>query len=87
MIALIGPTASGKSDLAIKFALKYNYEILSLDSLSIYKEVDIASAKPTKQELKLVKHYGIDEIYPDEKFDVMKFIEIYQKIKNKKIIH
>ncbi len=86
MIALIGPTASGKSDLAIEFALKYNYEILSLDSLSIYKEIDIASAKPSKEELKLVKHYGVDEIYPFEKFDVMKFIEIYQKIKDKKII-
>jgi len=86
VIALIGPTASGKSDLAIKYALKYGYEILSLDSLSIYKEVDIASAKPSKQELSLVKHYGIDEIYPDEKFDVMKFIEIYNKIKDKKII-
>jgi len=86
MIALIGPTASGKSDLAIKFALKYGYEILSLDSLSIYKEVDIASAKPSKDELNLVKHYGIDEIYPNEKFDVMKFIEIYEKIKDKKII-
>ncbi len=86
MIALIGPTASGKSDLAIEFALKYNYEILSLDSLSIYKEIDIASAKPSKEELKLIKHYGVDEIYPSEKFDVMKFIEIYQKIKHKKII-
>ena len=86
MIALIGPTASGKSDLAIKFALKNGYEILSLDSLSIYKEVDIASAKPSKEELELVKHYGVDEIYPNEKFDVMKFIEIYQKIKDKKII-
>ena len=86
MIALIGPTASGKSDLAIKFALKNGYEILSLDSLSIYKEVDIASAKPSKKELSLVKHYGVDEIYPNEKFDVMKFIEIYQKIKDKKII-
>jgi tRNA dimethylallyltransferase len=86
LIALIGPTASGKSDLAIEFALKYGYEILSLDSLSIYKEVDIASAKPNQDELNLVKHYGIDEIYPNEKFDVMKFIEIYEKIKDKKII-
>jgi len=86
LIAIIGPTASGKSDLAIEFALKYGYEILSLDSLSIYKEIDIASAKPSKEELNLVKHYGINEIYPNEKFDVMKFIEIYQKIKDKKII-
>jgi tRNA dimethylallyltransferase len=86
MIALIGPTASGKSGLALKLALKYGYEILSLDSLSIYKEIDIASAKPTKEELSLVKHYGVDEIYPDEKFNVQKFIDIYQKIKDRKII-
>ena len=86
MIALIGPTASGKSELAIEFALKNGYEILSLDSLSIYKEVDIASAKPSQKELSLVKHYGVNEIYPNQKFDVMKFIEIYQKIENKKII-
>jgi tRNA dimethylallyltransferase len=86
VIALIGPTASGKSELAIEFALKNGYEILSLDSLSIYKEVDIASAKPNQKELSLVKHYGVNEIYPNQKFDVMKFIEIYQKIENKKII-
>ncbi|WP_457563092.1 tRNA (adenosine(37)-N6)-dimethylallyltransferase MiaA [Caminibacter pacificus] len=86
MFAIIGPTASGKSDLAIKLAKKLGYEILSLDSLSIYKEVDIASAKPSKEELKEVKHYGINEIYPDEKFDVSKFIEIYKKIPHKNII-
>ena len=86
MFALIGPTASGKSDLAIKLAKKLNYEILSLDSLSIYKEIDIASAKPSKEELKEVKHYGVDEIYPNEKFDVTKFIEIYKNIPHKNII-
>jgi len=86
LFAIIGPTASGKSDLAIKLAKKLNYEILSLDSLSIYKEIDIASAKPSKEELKEVKHYGIDEIYPNEKFDVIKFIEIYKKIPHKNII-
>ena len=86
MFALIGPTASGKSDLAIKLAKKLNYEILSLDSLSIYKEIDIASAKPSKEELNEIKHYGINEIYPNEKFDVTKFIEIYKKIPHKNII-
>ncbi len=86
MFALIGPTASGKSNLALNLAQKLNYEILSLDSLSIYKEIDIASAKPNKNELKLIKHYGINEIYPNEKFDVMKFIEIYKKIPHKNII-
>ena len=86
MFALIGPTASGKSDLAIKLALKLNYEILSLDSLSIYKEIDIASAKPTPYELSLVKHYGINEIYPNEHFNVSKFIEILKNIPHKNII-
>jgi len=86
LFALIGPTASGKSDLAINLAKKLNYEILSLDSLSIYKEIDIASAKPSKEELKEVKHYGINEIYPNEKFDVTKFIEIYKKIPHQNII-
>ena len=86
MFALIGPTASGKSNLAINLAKKLNYEILSLDSLSIYKEIDIASAKPTKEELNKVKHYGINEIYPNEKFAVTKFIEIYKNIPHQNII-
>ena len=86
MFAIIGPTASGKSDLAIKLAKQLNYEILSLDSLSIYKEIDIASAKPSKEELNEIKHYGINEIYPNEKFDVTKFIEIYKKIPHQNII-
>ncbi|GAB6046017.1 tRNA (adenosine(37)-N6)-dimethylallyltransferase MiaA [Caminibacter profundus] len=86
MFALIGPTASGKSNLAINLAKKLGFEILSLDSLSIYKEIDIASAKPSKVELTEVKHYGINEIYPNEKFDVNKFIEIYKNIPHKNII-
>ena len=86
MFALIGPTASGKSNLALNLAKKFNFEILSLDSLSIYKEIDIASAKPSKKELNEVKHYGINEIYPDEKFDVTKFIEIYKNISHQNII-
>jgi len=86
LFALIGPTASGKSNLAINLAEKLNYEILSLDSLSIYKEIDIASAKPSKEELNKIDHYGVNEIYPDEKFDVTKFIEIYKNIPHKNII-
>ncbi len=86
MFAIIGPTASGKSNLALELAKEFGYEILSLDSLSIYKEIDIASAKPSKEELKEIKHYGIDEIYPNEEFNVAKFIEIYKKIPHEKII-
>jgi len=79
-LAIIGPTASGKSDLAIKIAKKIDAHILSIDSLSIYKEIDIVSAKPSKEELSKVKHFGIDEIYPDEHFSVDIFIKLYKEV-------
>lgn len=79
-LAIIGPTASGKSDLAIKIAQNINAYILSIDSLSIYKEIDIVSAKPSKDELSIVKHFGIDELYPDEYFSVDIFINLYKKV-------
>ncbi len=78
-LAIIGATASGKSGISIKLAQKFNGYILSLDSLSIYKEIDIASAKPTLKEREGIKHFGIDEIYPNEPFSVNSFIEIYIK--------
>lgn len=83
--ALIGTTASGKSDLALKLAQKLNATILSLDSLSVYKEIDIASAKPTKEELKKVKHFGINEIYPNEIFNVTLFFDLYKKAKKESL--
>ena len=79
-LAIIGPTASGKSDLAIKIAIKIDAYILSIDSLSIYKEIDIVSAKPSKDELATVKHFGIDELYPDEYFSVDIFIKLYNNV-------
>jgi tRNA dimethylallyltransferase len=78
-IAIIGPTASGKSDLAIEMAMQHNAYILSIDSLSIYKEIDVASAKPSADELEKVKHFGINEIYLDTHFSVATFIELYKK--------
>ena len=80
-IALIAPTASGKTELSIELAKETNSIILSIDSLSIYKEINIASAKPTKDEMNSIKHFGIDEIYPDEKFNVIKFIDLYNSAK------
>lgn len=79
-LAIIGPTASGKSDLAIKIALKIDAYILSIDSLSIYKEIDIVSAKPSKEELATVKHFGIDVLNPDEYFSVDIFIDLYKEV-------
>lgn len=78
-IAIIGPTASGKSALALKIAKLSNAIILSLDSLAIYKEIDIVSAKPTKEELCSIKHIGIDEIYPNEYFSVEQYIQLYKQ--------
>ena len=80
-LSIIGPTASGKSNLAIKVAQKINAYILSIDSLSIYKEIDIVSAKPSKNELAYVKHFGIDVLYPDEYFSVETFINLYKEVK------
>lgn len=77
-IAIIGPTASGKSDLALSIAQKYDAYILSIDSLSIYKEIDIASAKPSNKELSSIRHFGINEIYPNKNFSVDIFIDIYK---------
>ncbi len=81
-IAIIGPTASGKTGLAIDMAYQTNSIILSLDSLSVYKEIDIASAKPTKSERGDITHFGIDEVYPNEIFDVMEFVNCYYKAYN-----
>ena len=80
--ALIGTTASGKSDLALKIAREFNGVILSLDSLSVYKEINIASAKPTALELESVKHFGINLIFPNEYFSVGEFIKEYEKAKS-----
>lgn len=79
-LAIIGPTASGKSDLAIKIAKKIDAYILSIDSLSIYNEIDIVSAKPSKEELSEVKHFGINLLNPDEYFSVDIFINLYKEV-------
>ena len=79
-LAIIGATASGKTSLGVKVAKHIDAYILSLDSLSIYKNIDIVSAKPTIEERKNIAHFGIDTIYPNEDFDVTIFIKLYQKL-------
>lgn len=80
-LAIIGPTASGKSDLALQLAQHHRAFILSIDSLSIYREIDIASAKPSVEELAAVTHFGIDALYPDEYFGVTVFFDLYRQAK------
>lgn len=66
LIAVVGPTASGKSALAIELAQRFNGEIISCDSMQIYKYLDIGTAKPTKEELAKVAHHMIDVIDPQK---------------------
>ena len=80
-LAVIGTTASGKSALALRLAQEFSAAILSLDSLSVYKEINIASAKPTLDEIALAPHFGIDEIYPNEPFSAGLFFKIYERAK------
>ncbi|MDP1785030.1 MAG: tRNA (adenosine(37)-N6)-dimethylallyltransferase MiaA [Sulfuricurvum sp.] len=78
-LAIIGSTASGKSDLALTLALSHNAVILSIDSLAVYSEINIASAKPSHDELTLVNHFGIDCLKPNESANVFTFIHEYHR--------
>ncbi len=77
--AIIGPTASGKTTLALEWARRHHGVILSLDSLALYRDIDIASAKPTPEERGTVPHFGLDLIPPDVPFDVARFGECYHQ--------
>lgn len=74
--SVVGPTASGKTALAVELALLLNGEIISADSMQIYKRMDIATAKPTAEEMKGVPHYLIDFLDPSEDFSVARFCEL-----------
>lgn len=73
LVILTGPTAVGKTSLSIKLAKACNGEIISADSMQVYKYMDIGTAKITKEEMDGVPHYLIDEFMPDEPFNVVVF--------------
>lgn len=76
VIAVVGATASGKTSLAVKIAQKYNGEIISADSMQIYKGMDIATAKATKEEQCGIPHYLMDFLPPTELFSVSDYVEM-----------
>jgi len=82
LIILTGPTAVGKTDASIGLAKAINGEIVSADSMQVYKYMDIGSAKITPDEMCGVKHYLIDELEPDEEFHVVKFQQMAKKALN-----
>ncbi len=73
LIVIAGPTACGKTDLSINLAEKIGGEIISGDSMQVYKLMDIGTAKPTAEETRGIPHFLIDELYPDEEYNVMIF--------------
>ena len=73
VIVICGPTASGKTALSIELAQKINGEIVSADSMQIYKDMTIGTAKPTKEEMQGIKHYLIDCISPEHRYSVAEY--------------
>ncbi len=68
LVVVLGPTASGKSALAITLAQQFTGEIISCDSVAVYREFDVGTAKPTRQQRALVPHHLLDVVAPDETF-------------------
>lgn len=75
ILIITGPTATGKTELAIDLAKKYNGEIISADSMQIYKYLDIGTAKPTLEEQNKVKHHLIDFVEPNKEYSVQQYVE------------
>ena len=83
IIVILGPTASGKSDLGIKLAKKFKGEIISADSRQVYRGMDIGTGKVTRKEQRLAKHHLLDVVSPKKIFTVSDFKKLGEKsIKN-----
>lgn len=80
IICVVGPTASGKTKMAIELAKAYNGEVLSCDSMQIYRRMDIGTAKPTAEEMEGIPHHMIDVAEPDESFSVSRYVEMAEPI-------
>ena len=87
VIVLIGPTASGKTELAIKIAEYFKTRIHNIDSRQIYKSMDIGTAKPSENQQKQIKHFLIDIEEPINLINVKQFQEIAQKSIKREIRH
>lgn len=80
LIAVVGPTASGKTSLAVEISKHYGAEVVSCDSMQIYKGMDIATAKPTIEEMQGITHHMIGFLAPDEPFSVAQYCETAKEI-------
>ena len=80
IICVVGPTASGKTALAVELAKLYNGEVISCDSMQIYRRMDIGTAKPTAEEMQGIVHHMIDVVEPTEDFSVGRYCEMADPI-------
>ena len=80
IICVVGPTASGKTRLAVELALALDGEVLSCDSMQLYRGMDVGTAKPTREEMRGVPHHMIDVIDPGEAFSVSRYVELADPI-------
>ena len=80
IICVVGPTASGKTRLAVELALALDGEVLSCDSMQLYRGMDVGTAKPTREEMRGVPHHMIDVIDPGESFSVSRYVELADPI-------
>ena len=80
IICVVGPTASGKTALAVELAKSFDGEVVSCDSMQIYRRMDIGTAKPTVEEMQGIPHHMIDIIEPDEAFSVSRYVELADPI-------
>ena len=76
IICIAGPTASGKSALAVELAKEYHGEVVSCDSMQVYRRMDIGTAKPTREEMQGIVHHMIDVAEPDEDFSVSRYCRL-----------
>ena len=74
-IFLIGPTASGKTSISLELAKQFPIEVVSIDSAMVYKDMNIGTCKPSKEDLNAVPHHLIDIIEPSETFDIGIFMQ------------
>lgn len=79
VIAVVGPTASGKTALSVEIAKEFGGEVISADSMQIYKGMDIATAKPTADEMQGIKHHLVDFLPTDKVFSVAAFVDLAHK--------
>lgn len=80
LLVICGPTASGKTELAVNCAELLNSEVISADSMNVYKRLDVGTAKPTKDEMRGIKHHMIDVVEPSQSFSVGDYRELAEPI-------